>query len=152
MTFLQVLHGRLEELVYKLTDNFCYSCYRVVEDEYCPTCSSDDFMRHLKGVGVEYGTDWVIDHWIEIHCTPVDGEELFEQLLDECYPEVKVGCCTFSPSEVMKELDPTCFRIGVQENLDGLAQDGSLSECNGEYYDMSDIEAMIDDLESGEEG
>ena len=89
-----------------------------------PTCGSDDFMRHLTGVGVEYGTEWIIDHIIETKLEPVDGEEMFEELLDECYPEISIGCCTFSPSQVMKELDPVCFSIGTQENLDGLAQDG----------------------------
>ena len=151
MTYLQILHGRLEELVYKLTNNFCYSCYKVVHEDTCSNCGSDDFMRHLKGVGVEYGTDWVIEHLIQTHCTPVDGGEMFEELLDECYPEVSVGCCTFSPSQVMKELDPVCFRIGAQENLDGLAQDGELYESGGKYYAMSDIEEMIDDLEAGAE-
>ncbi len=53
-------------------------------------------------------------------------EDLFEEILDECYPEVTVGCSTFSPSQVMKELDPTAFRIGAQENLDSLAEDGQL--------------------------
>ena len=146
MTILQILHGNLEELAYQVTDNFCYGCYKVVEDEYCPDCGSDDFMRHLKGVGVEYGADWVIEHLLKAHCTAVDGEELFEELLDECYPEVTVGCCTFSPSQVMKELDPTCFRIGTQENLDSLAQDGNLYECDGDYYQLTDIEDMVDEL------
>ena len=86
MTINQILHGNLEELAYRLTDNFCYGCYKVVEDDHCPNCGSDDFMRHLKGVGVEYGTEWVIEHLLKTHCTPIDGEELFEELLDECYP------------------------------------------------------------------
>ena len=108
MTTLQIIHGQLEDAAYKITDNFCYSCYHVVEGDHCPTCGSDDFMRHLTGVGVEYGTEWVIDHIIETKLEPVDGEEMFEELLDECYPEIQIGCCTFSPSQVMKELDPVC--------------------------------------------
>ncbi len=91
MTDLQIIHGRLQEAAYKVTDNFCYSCYKVVEGDHCPDCGSDDFMRHLSGVGVEYGTEWVIEHLITTRLTPVDGEEQFEELLDECYPEVKVG-------------------------------------------------------------
>jgi hypothetical protein len=47
----------------------------------------------------------------------------------------------------MKELDPVCFRIGTQENLDGLTQDGSLYEHSGDYYRLEDIEDMIDELE-----
>ncbi len=148
MTNLQTLDARLESAAYKVTDNFCYSCYKVVEGEFCPTCHSDDFMRHLSGVGVEYGTEWVIQHLIEHHCTAVDGEDLFEEVLDECYPEVTVGCCTFSPSQVMKELDPTCFRIGAQENLDSLAEDDQLYETGGQYYNTCDIDEMLDDIEA----
>ena len=150
MTTLQIIHGQLEEAAYRITDNFCYSCYKVIDADRCPICGSDDFMRHLAGVGVEYGTEWVIDHLIETKLQPVDGEELFEELLDECYPEIQIGCCTFSPSEVMKELDPTCFNIGAQENLDGLAADGQLYEHNGDYYTLSDIEDMIDEIEGGD--
>ncbi len=148
MTNLQTLHARLEAAAFKVTDNFCYSCYKVVEGEFCPTCHSDDFMRHLSGVGVEYGDEWVIDHLIEQHCTAVDGDEMFEELLDECYPELTVGCCTFSPSAVMKELDPTAFRIGVSENLDSLTQDDQLYEAGGEHYTIFDIEEMLDDIET----
>ena len=148
MTHLQEIHGRLEEAAMKITDNFCYCCYKVVEDDYCPTCGSDDFMRHLEGVGVEYGTEWVIDHLIETKLEPVDGEEMFEELLDECYPEIQIGCCTFSPSQVMKELDPVCFNIGVTENLDSLAEDGQLYEHSGDYYRLEDLEDMIDDIEA----
>ena len=73
---------------------------------------------------------------------------MFEELLDECYPEVKVGCCTFSPSQVMKELDPVCFEIGVTENLDSLVEDGQLYEYDGQYYDLADIDEMLDELEA----
>jgi hypothetical protein len=74
MTHLQEIHGRLEAAAYKITDNFCYTCYKVVEGDFCPTCHSDDFMRHFEGVGVEYGTEWIIDHLIETRLEPVDPD------------------------------------------------------------------------------
>ena len=148
MTDLQIIHGRLQEAAYKITDNFCYCCYKVIEGERCTECGTDDFMRHLEGVGVEYGTEWVIEHLFETRLTPVDGEEMFEELLDECYPEVQVGCCTFSPSQVMRELDPIAFNIGVGENLDGMAQDGQLYEYGGNYYDMNDLTEMLEEIEA----
>ena len=148
MTGLQTLHSRLEDVAFKVTDNFCYCCYKVVEGSHCPSCHSDDFMRHLKGVGVEYGTEWVIEHLIATNCEIVDGEEMFEEMLDECCEEVTVGNCTFSPSQVLKECDPTAFRIGVSEHLDSLAEDMSLYELNGDYYQVSDIEEMLDEIES----
>lgn len=144
MTFLQALHARLESLAYKLTENFCYSCYKVVEGDRCPSCFTDDFMRHLDGVGVEYGTEWVIGHLIEQHCTPVDNEEAYAELLDEIYDEVKIGYSTFSPSQIIKELEPVTFRIGASEMLD---DPDRYYEHNGNYYEMADIESMLDDLE-----
>ncbi len=105
-------------------------------------------MRHLAGVGIEYGTEWVIEHLIQQHCETVDGEELFEEMLDECYEEVTIGNCSFSPSDVMKECDPTAFRIGVSEYLNSLAEDLQVYEVNGDYYNVTDIEDMLDDIES----
>ncbi len=144
MTFLQTLHARLESVAYKVTDNFCYSCYKVVEGDSCPNCFSDDFMRHLDGVGVEYGTEWVIQHLIREHCQAIDGEEQFEQMLNECYEPAKVGCCQWDAGYVMKELDPVAFRCGVS---DYLADDDTFVEFDGEYYMLSDIDNMLEELE-----
>ena len=148
VTNLQTLHSRLEDAAFKVTDNFCYGCYKVVEGEFCPNCHSDDFMRHLKGVGVEYGTEWVIEHLVREHCEPIDEEELFEQMLDDCYEDVTLGSLSWSPSYVMKQLDPIAFRCGVSEYIDGLMQDGEYFEFDGGYYDFVDIEEMLDEIEA----
>ena len=141
------IQDRLEQAAYKTSQPFCYDCYILAPTGRCKKCGSDDLMRHVEGVGVEFGTDWIISHLIETHCTPVDGDEMFEELLDECYPEVTVGCCCWSPSQVMKELDPICFNIGVTENLDSQVEDGQLYEHDGDYYTLDDIEDMLDELE-----
>lgn len=174
MTHFQEIHAQLEQAAYRVTDNFCYSCYKVVEGDRCPGCGSDDFMRILSErylskvrrgyvgsnnpvdargrtvavghVGVEYGTDWVISHLIETRCTPVDGDELFEELLDECWPEVTIGYGTYSPSQILKACDPIAFEIGAKENLDNLAEDGVLFEHSGDYYRVEDIDQMLSDL------
>jgi hypothetical protein len=105
-------------------------------------------MRHLSDVGVEYGTEWVIAHLLKTRLTPVDGEERFEELLDECYPEVKIGNSIFSPSQVLKELDPVCFNIGVTENMDSLAEDGRLYEYEGDFYDLDELDRMLSEIEA----
>ena len=148
MTHLQIIHGRLQNAAYKITDNFCYSCYRVVEGEYCPDCCTDDFMRHLAGVGVEYGTEWVIEHLFQTRLTPVDGEELYKRSLDKHYPEVKIGEVTYSTSQVIKKMDPLYFQMGANENLQRLAGVGVLYEYNGKYYQMSDLEEMLENIEN----
>lgn len=148
MTDAQIIHGRLQQAALKMTKNFCYHCYKVVKDERCPDCGTDDFMRHLSGVGVEYGTEWVIAHLIKTRLTPVDGEEMFEELLDECYPEVKIGEVVYNPSQVLKKVDPLYFQMGASENLQHLADDGVLYEYEGDYYDMHDLDKMLDEIEA----
>ncbi len=48
-------------------------------------------MRKLPGVGVEYGTDWVITHILETELSPIDTDELFEEHIRGCY----LKCFTF---------------------------------------------------------
>ena len=143
MTINDDLREKLTALAFDMTDNFCYSCYKVVKADRCPDCGSDDFMRHYEGIGVEYGTDWVIEHLIRENCTPIDEEEEFEELLNECYEPVKVGCCEWDAGYVMRELDPVAFRCGVS---DMLADDEQYVEVDGQYYRVYDIENMIKEL------
>ena len=35
----------------------------------------------------------------------------FDEMLDECYPVVKIGELTFYPSQILKECDPIAYRI-----------------------------------------
>ena len=148
MTALMEIHARLEGIAYKATDNFCYGCYKVVDGEYCPECHSDDFMRHVEGVGVEYGTEWVIDHIIQDRCESIDDEALFDEMLNECYPMIELGCSSWEPSHVLSELDPIAYRIGVSEHVSSLVEDCQLYESDGDYYQVFDIEEMLIDIEA----
>lgn len=73
----------MTELAFERTTPFCYSCYQDCPSGHCKDCGSDDLMRHLEGVGVEYGTDWVIKSILEEELSKVDLEESFEQMIDE---------------------------------------------------------------------
>src|SRR4030042_5598028 len=135
MTILQLIHGRLQSVALKITDNFCYSCYKVVKGDRCPGCGTDDFMRHLEGVGVEYGTEWVIEHLIKEHCSPIDGEEQFEELLSETCEMVKIGSLEYDPGYVLRNIDPVAFRCGVS---DMLSDEDQYAEIDGQYYNVCD--------------
>ncbi len=89
------IQQKLEQLAFNRTTPFCYSCYIKAPKGVCPQCHSDDLMRHLEGVGVEYGVDWVIKNILETELTSVDIEEAFEDSIRSCYPEtVQVGWMT----------------------------------------------------------
>ena len=72
------LQSRLKDIAFKKSIPFCYCCYKAAPSGTCTTCLSDDLMRLVEGVGVEYGTDWVIEHLIQESLTPVDTTDSFE--------------------------------------------------------------------------
>ncbi len=140
------LQDRLQALACAVTDNFCYSCYKIVEGDRCPDCDTDDFMRHLEGFGVEYGTDWVIKALIQQRCLSIsvsDQEDLYNDMLNACHPKIKFGELTFFPSRIIKKLDPTAYKIGLDEYFDDPDQ---WYEMDGELYYVFDVVAMIDEL------
>jgi hypothetical protein len=100
----------------------------------CPKCGSDDLMREVEGVGVEWGDDWIIDHIVETEGEKVDIEELYRELLDEIYKPVRFGELEYCSSTVLEMVDHTAFRIGCNENADSLVEDGQLVCLNGNYY------------------
>ena len=57
------------------------------------------------------------------YLTMEEAEEMYEEMIDECYGEVNVGV-TFNASRVLKELDPIAFRCGFNDYMDSLFEDG----------------------------
>ena len=51
-----------------------------------------------------------------------DIEEMYKEALDEM-GDVKLGNLTFSPSRIIKELDPVAYRVGLNEYEDMLMED-----------------------------
>jgi predicted RNA-binding Zn-ribbon protein involved in translation (DUF1610 family) len=138
------LKEQFTELAYEKTEPFCYGCYHVVKanvnkEYFCPTCGSDDLMRHMEGVGVEWGISWVIEHLIEVECEKIEFEDnQYDEMLDDCHPIVTIGSSTFYPSTILKECDPICYEMGKDEYFDGNAEEklesGEWIKCNDSYY------------------
>lgn len=140
------IQEKLEQLAFDRTTPFCYGCYIKAPKSVCPHCHSDDLMRHLEGVGVEWGTSWVIKHILETELTPVDSDEIFEESVRQCYPEeVTVGWITVDTIETLKSQDPTSWRIARDEYIDSLEQDEELVSFDGgsNYYWIRDIEDIL---------
>jgi len=134
----------LKEKAHDISRSFCYSDYMTVEENEdgefkCPKCGSDDLMREVEGVGVEYGYDWIIDHLVETEGEKIDIEELFRELLDEIYEPIKFGELEYCPSQVLEAVDPTAFRMGCNENADSLMEDDQLVYLNGNYYRVDSL-------------
>ena len=43
---------------------------------------------------------------------------LYDEMLDDCCEEVKIGSLTYSPSHVLKNVDPIAYRCGFIDWLD----------------------------------
>lgn len=55
-------------------------------------------------------------------------EDMYEEFINEIYPEVKIGQLTFSPGKILRELDPVAFRCGMSEEEEDLCD-----ECKKEF-------------------
>ena len=71
-----------------------------------------------------------------------EAERLFDESLDECYPEM----FGLLPSRILSECDPTQYRCGLADFTDGL----DVTECD-EYKELeAEIEELEEELEAVE--
>ncbi len=52
----------------------------------------------------------------------LDIKDSFDQMLDDSYPDVKIGYSTFTASEILFNCDPIAYQIGLVEHEDYLAE------------------------------
>lgn len=52
--------------------------------------------------------------------TESDLQESFEASLDDTYPEVTICGITFSPSRVLREMDPIGFQVSMSDYADNM--------------------------------
>lgn len=62
--------------------------------------------------------------------------ERYDQMLDECYPDVEICGMTYAPSRALRLVDPIAYRCGLGDWL-------SFLESDGEY--CSDKELFSDE-------
>ena len=82
--------------------------------------------------------------------TPFDAEKAFDDMLDDCYSFDKVGgpFAYMSPSSVLKEVDPTAYRCGTNDYVDGLIGETLTDEIGGEHYDYDEAQTIRDEVET----
>jgi hypothetical protein len=50
----------------------------------------------------------------------IDLREQYDQMLNESYPEVKIGYSTFTASEILACCDPVMYKEGFSDYLDSI--------------------------------
>ena len=141
------LYEQLEKIADRRTIPFCYLCYRDAPSGRCVCCGTDDLMRHLPSVGVEYCYDWVIEHLLREEVPEITDEEQEEQymeFLDSAYgDEVQIGFLTVNTGQAVKDLDPVAFRMAVSEYF----SDEYYIEIDGRLHAIDDIINWADEQE-----
>ena len=90
----------------------------------------------------------------KIELDPDDFADQFDASLDESIPEIKIGCLTYPPSHVLKNVDPTAYRCSLNDFVDSLDVEDSeeykalQSEIDQLQSDIEDLESEIEDLEN----
>ena len=150
METTELMEG-LEKLAYQKTTPFCYGCYIEAPTGVCHKCHSDDLMRQLEGVGVEWGTEWVIKSLLEAELTPVDTDEAYEQMLDEVYSEPVMVCgMEMDQVRILKELDPIAFQVGCSDWISSEI-DETIVDIGG-YYWINEVEDFLQENLKDEDG
>lgn len=131
----QEIKEKLTKLALKRTTPFCYSCYEKCPLGTCKHCGSDDLMRHLEGVGVEYGTDWVIESILEEELKEADLSDSFEKMIEECYgDEIQIGFIRTDIITAMKMLDPITWEMTRAEYIDLICEESELMNFANKTY------------------
>ena len=47
-----------------------------------------------------------------------EAEDAFDDMLDGCYEPFRIGYLEYSPSQVLREVDPIAYRCGVNDFVD----------------------------------
>lgn len=78
--------------------------------------------------------------------TEREAQEMFNEMLDECYEEIRFGELSYLPSDVLESTDPIAYRVGVNDYIDSLCQDGDTI-----VYDYEDTDAYTGESDENED-
>ena len=80
--------------------------------------------------------------------TPVDMEELYNSMLDECYSFESVGgiFACMEPHRVLEEIDPIAYRCGKNDYENSLREE--YEEVNESFYDKREVQDLRDEVEA----
>jgi predicted nucleic acid-binding Zn-ribbon protein len=83
-----------------------------------------------------------------IEIDPDDFADQFDDSLDESIPEIEIGCLTYSPSHVLKNVDPTAYRCGLLDYVDSTYSIEDLDEYKALQEEIDQLQSDIEDLEN----
>ena len=95
--------------------------------------------------------DWVkiaFDNDMDFH----RAEEIFDDVLDDCYPDVELLGHNYNLSRVLKDTDPIVYNIALNEHFDNEISEGILSHQGHLIFYREDLEKLLKKLETKKGG
>ena len=56
--------------------------------------------------------------------TEYELEQMYAEMLNDCYGVVEIAGITYDTSRALKETDPIAYRVGMSDYADSLMEDG----------------------------
>lgn len=82
-----------------------------------------------------------------------DLEQMYDEWLDELEGMVRVGAIEFFASDVLREMDPIAYRVGLHDYIDHMLTDGEITDVAEEWTEVWLRDSNEDsDFEPGEDG
>lgn len=100
--------------------------------QFCETLENAEFLYARRGSGqkaeivaIDLSPEPIEEEVEEVQTiTESEALEQYDQMLDDCYPSVKVCGYEYDPSRALKELDPIAYRVGFSDYCSSLEDDG----------------------------
>ncbi len=86
-----------------------------------------------------------LEERVKAELSAVDVEELYKQMLDDCYEPY---LDSYAPSRVLEEIDPTAFRCGLNDYFDSISRDNCYEEIDEELYDADEVKEIREEIEA----
>lgn len=80
-----------------------------------------------------------LERW-EVDTDSSEVIDMYDSMLDDCYPEASIAGMTYSTSHALKEVDPTAYRCGMNDWADGLDKE--------EFEDYRELQEALESAES----
>ena len=139
------IQKKLIEMARSRSIPYCLGCHEEAKTGKCLTCGSDDLGHLLPGYSCGWGLDWIIEEILKETLTPVDLEEVFEDLVRQTFPKTTtVAWLKFDTATILKELDPISWQCAINDFESQEAEAGTIVtfDQGQTYYWAHDLEAL----------
>ncbi len=141
------IQEKLETFARKRTIPYCSSDHIECPTGRCPKCFSDDLMTLHRGYGPDWGLETAIREIISEELTPINTDEIFEELIRDIYPETTtIGYLTYDTATALRELDPVAWDLAKSEHIDSLESDEQVISLDGgcTHFWTHDLETLLE--------